>query len=197
MDTDPFALLGLPPDATAQDVRRTIRDLAKRHHPDRGGDGERMREVNAAAVLALERIAARGPSGRGPSGRGPAPTRRSSARWEPAPGPTFGSSNGRRTAHDVASFTIETLPAEAFEALLVVTSWIGEVAVDDPPYLLEVHLHDPLPCWCRLDLVPDAGSCTVGLTVAAVEGGPLPDIDTVRDRWVAGLNELGGRPLPW
>ena len=83
--------------------------------------------------------------------------------------------------HDAPSFTIDSLPVEAFEALLVVTSWIGEVLVDDPPYVLEVHLDEPSPCWCRLDLVPDAGSSTVSLTVASIDGTPAPDIEEVRD----------------
>ena len=102
---------------------------------------------------------------------------------------------GRRTIrgvqHDAPSFTIDVLPVEAYEALLVVTSWMGEVLVDDPPYLLEVFLQDPSPCWCRLDLVPDAGATTVSLMVAALEGDPAPDIDEVRDIWVANLNRLG------
>ena len=89
------------------------------------------------------------------------------------------------------SFVIEALPAEAHEALLVVASWIGEVLVDDPPYLLEVHLTEPAPCWCRLDLVPDAGSSTVSLTVAPVEATGAPHVDLVRDVWVANLNRLG------
>ena len=59
-----------------------------------------------------------------------------------------------RFAHDVASFTIEALPAEAFEALLIVATWLGEVLVDDPPYQLDVALAEPFDCWCRLDLVP-------------------------------------------
>ena len=79
------------------------------------------------------------------------------------------------------SFVIDALPAEAFEALLVVTSWIGEVLVDEPPYLLEVHLHDPAPCWCRLELVPDAGSSTVSLTVAGRRGRT----SRRRSRWSA------------
>ena len=49
----------------------------------------------------------------------------------------------------------------------------------------------PSPCWCWLDLVPDAGATTVSLTVAALEGDPAPDIDSVRDEWVANLNRLG------
>ena len=62
---------------------------------------------------------------------------------------------------DTPSFTIDVLPVDAFEALLVVCSWMGEMLVDDPPYVLEAFLHDPEPCWCRLDLVPDAGATTV------------------------------------
>ena len=38
----------------------------------------------------------------------------------------------RGVQHDAPSFTIDCLPVEAFEALLVVTSWMGEVLVDDP-----------------------------------------------------------------
>ena len=89
------------------------------------------------------------------------------------------------------SFTIDALPAESFEALLVVTSWMGEVLVDDPPYVLEVHLTEPSPCWCRLDLVPDAGGSTVSLTVAGIDGATTPDPESVRDLWVANLNRLG------
>jgi hypothetical protein len=65
------------------------------------------------------------------------------------------------------------------------------VLVDEPPYLLDVHLYEPAECWCRLELVPDAGSSTVSVTVAAVESGPFPDVDEVRDVWIAHLNQLG------
>lgn len=94
-----------------------------------------------------------------------------------------------RAEHDHPSFVIELLPAEAFEALLVATTWIGDVLVDEPPYLLEVHLHEPTPCWCRLELVPDAGASTVSLTV----DGPV-SAEAVRDLWIAVLNQLGGGP---
>ncbi len=70
------------------------------------------------------------------------------------------------------------------------TSWMGEVLVDDPPYVLEVHLIEPAPCWCRFDLVPDAGGSTVTLTVASIDGTPAPDVELVRDTWVANLNRL-------
>ena len=79
-----------------------------------------------------------------------------------------------RFAHDVASFTIEALPAEAFEALLIVATWLGEVLVDDPPYQLDVALAEPFDCWCRLDLVPDAGASTVALDPRGVRRPPRP-----------------------
>jgi hypothetical protein len=103
----------------------------------------------------------------------------------PAPPQRF-----RGVQQDMPSFTIDALPAESFEALLIVTTWMGELLVDDPPYVLEAHLLEPGPCWCRLDLVPDAGGSTVTLTVAAVGDVPAPDVEAVRDVWVANLNRL-------
>jgi hypothetical protein len=171
-DEDPFAVLGLPREATLADVRAARRRLAKELHPDHGGDEARMREVNAAFEAAVAHL----------TGRRPLPRRPAEPR-PPAPAPG-------RWQQDLPSFVVEALPVEAFEALLVVTSWIGEVLVDDPPYVLEVHLHDPAPCWCRLDLVPDAGATTVSLVVAAVGDDPAPAVEDVRDTWVAGLNQL-------
>jgi len=91
-------------------------------------------------------------------------------------------------SRDVPSFTVETLPVETFEALLVVTGWIGEVLDDDPPYRLEAHLYQPAECWCRLELVPDAGASTVSITLASYAEEPLPLIDSVRDTWIEQLN---------
>lgn len=49
---DPYAALGVEPDASPEDVARAYRDLAKRLHPDRRPGDERaaarMAEVNAA-----------------------------------------------------------------------------------------------------------------------------------------------------
>jgi len=169
---DPFAVLGVGPDATLEEVRVARRRLAAQFHPDHGGDAVRMGEINAAFEAVVAQLAKR-----------------------PAPPPDPPSAPPRRHRHegvqyDAPSFTIDLLPVEAFEALLVVTSWMGEVLVDDPPYVLEVHLTEPGPCWCRLDLVPDAGGSTITLTVASIGGTPAPDVEAVRDEWVANLNRL-------
>ena len=111
-----------------------------------------------------------------------------------------------RVASDSPSFTVEALPVETFEALVIVANWMGEVLVDDPPYVLESRLGGPFDCWCRLDIAPDAGASTVGITVATFDDRTMPDLDVVRDEWIANLNRLdwdqlhddgpnGSRPL--
>jgi hypothetical protein len=174
MTTDPFAVLGVGHNATLDEVRSARRRLAAQFHPDHGGDAAKMGEINVAfdAVVYQLLHPAASPPVEAPIPAPPAPRRH--------PG----------VQHDAPSFTIDTLPAEAFEALLVVTSWMGEALVDDPPYVLEVQLTEPSPCWCRLDLVPDAGGSTVTLTVASIDGTPAPDIEQVRDLWVVNLNRL-------
>ena len=207
-DDDPFVVLGLTRAASLDDVRAARRRLARDLHPDVGGDGPAMQRVNLAFDRAVGHLTGRRPlddAPAAPTSRRPTPPRPAPAtRPEPA-GPVgrapFG---GRRrrgwVEHDTPSFTIDALPAEAFEALLVVASWIGEVLDDDPPYVLECVLGDPVPCWCRLELVPDAGGSTVSLIVAAVDPRTVDDDDppaervsaeAVRDVWVDQLNRLG------
>ena len=51
-----LATLGLCDPVDAAAIKRQYRRLAMRHHPDRGGDGQRLREIHAAlAVLASRR----------------------------------------------------------------------------------------------------------------------------------------------
>ncbi len=46
---DPFAVLGVSPGATPEELAAAYRDLAKRHHPDVAtDDGKRMRAINVA-----------------------------------------------------------------------------------------------------------------------------------------------------
>lgn len=43
-----WKVLGVPPDATREEVRAAYRELAKRHHPDQGGNPETMTQINRA-----------------------------------------------------------------------------------------------------------------------------------------------------
>src|SRR2546425_480666 len=43
-----LAVLGLPPNATRQQIKRRYRSLAKRYHPDRGGDQRQLQRIIAA-----------------------------------------------------------------------------------------------------------------------------------------------------
>ena len=183
MTVDPYAVLGVTAAASAEELAAARRRRALEVHPDVGGSEAAMQALNAAYDIAIERLGA-------PTADAAPPTPSTSA--APSTSPVPGHDRRARGARvDMPSFTIDVLPAEAHEALLVVTSWMGEVLVDDPPYLLEVLLRDPSPCWCRLDLVPDAGATTVSLVVAGFDDAPTPDPEDVRDVWVANLNRLG------
>jgi DnaJ-domain-containing protein 1 len=43
-----LSVLGLPPNATPQQIKRRYRTLAKQHHPDRGGDPQQMQRIIVA-----------------------------------------------------------------------------------------------------------------------------------------------------
>lgn len=52
MSADPFAVLGVSPEASGDEIAAAYRRLAKRWHPDRAGDDAgRMAEINAAYDL--------------------------------------------------------------------------------------------------------------------------------------------------
>jgi curved DNA-binding protein CbpA len=46
-----YAVLGLYPQATDEEVKRTFHRLAKQHHPDAGGDGEAYRLISQAYAI--------------------------------------------------------------------------------------------------------------------------------------------------
>lgn len=196
---DPFVLLGVDRRATVHELRAARRRLALEAHPDRhGGDQQRMQRVNAAFEAAVVIVGAAGAEDP-PMAANQPPDDEPSDQADVARMPG-------RVASDVASFTIDVLPAEAFEVLLVAATRLGEVLGDDPPYELDVMLGPPFDCWCRFGLLPDAGSSTVGITLATFEGSAtweprrrgLPDLDAVRDAVVAELNTVGraGGPPP-
>ena len=181
MSDDPFAVLGLTRDATLEQVRDARRRLARELHPDlHATDPAQMQRVNVAFDACVGHL----------TRRRPLP--------EPTPAPVVVVHAPRRRSGieiDAPSFTIDALPAEAFEALLIVAATLGDVIDDDPPYVLEGLLRGPRHSWCRLELVPDAGASTVSLMVAGVDGCAHPPAEDVRDVWVEELNRLG-RPTP-
>lgn len=197
MSDDPFDVLGLTRAASLDEVRAARRRLAFDVHPDRaGGDAGEMQRVNVAFEACVAHI-----TGRRPLEPLAPPSKPTTSYRRPGPAPSPPSSRrGRRPGfveHDAPSFTVDALPAETFEALLVALSWIGEVLDDDPPYVLECHLFQPAPCWCRLEIVPDAGGSTVSITVAGTDVASAEPgfVELVRDVWVEQLNQLG-RPTP-
>ena len=197
MEEDPFAVLGLSRDATLTDVRDARRRLARELHPDLRpvghADPSDMQRVNVAFDACVAHVTGRR--------RVAAPDPTSAAPEPDARRHTTVDRSQLRHGHvrgievDAPSFTIDALPAEAFEALLVVAVTLGDVVDDDPPYVLECLLGEPVPCWCRLEVVPDAGSSTVSIAVGGLDRHPHPPAEDVRDVWVEELNRLG-RPTP-
>jgi hypothetical protein len=161
---DPFSILGLTPSCALEEVYAARRQLARRWHPDLGGESQQMAEINDAVVRCVAILKGRVP------GHAPMPDDEGFV--------------------DHPSFRIEALPAEAHEALRIVCSWLGEVVVDDPPYLLECVLSEPGPCWCQFHLLPEAGSSMVGLRVVGIEDAAPPTVRRVRDEVIAALNQL-------
>lgn len=183
--TDPWRLLGLDRSATEADVGETRRRLARASHPDLGGDVAAMQAINAAAdqVIAALRT-------------GTAPT--SPLHTDSQPQRRRSRQQGERRGHpwrdaiavDHPSFTIEALPVDAFEALVLVASELGTMVDDDQPYRLEFRLDGDLHAWCEVTLVPDAGSTTASVAVTAEPGHPRATVDQIRDLLVDGLNRL-------
>jgi len=205
---DPWAVLGLDgAAATAQDVRRARRRLAKLHHPDlvagSGGGREaigdasnRLASVNRAAELALADLATRQPERpagrRAPDGSGaarpgahvpmPAPSAADAAIWE----------DGEDAAD--ASFSIAALPVDAFELVLLAFSSIGDPKVVDEPYLLEGQVDDPFLGAARVELAPEAGGSLVTVTTWPLRRSPLPapTAAQVAGRLLWEVRNLGG-----
>ena len=192
---DPFVLLGITTDASVDEVRAAWKKLARQHHPDAGGSVEQMQQVNDALRRVLVEIRTRDRSIKSES----ASTEKSAPSHPPHRSHLGGEEKRdqkkyrRLRSHitrDVSSFTVDCLPVETFEALLLVIAWHGELAIDEPPYLIEAIVTDPFQCWVRFDIVPEAGASTVSVTVASADGGEAISSEDVRDVFVQSLNEL-------
>ena len=171
---DPFAVLGVGADSTPAELATARRRRAQSIHPDHGGDPGAMQALNAAYEEALRR-------------RNLAEV--IEVEVTPPP-PQVRQRSPQRVQHDSPSFVVGAAPDCAHEALLVAAASIGEVMVESSPHMIECLLDEPLRCWCRLDLLPEGDATSVSLIVAKYDDDPAPDIDEVRDVWVASLNQL-------
>lgn len=183
-----YELLGLSPLADEAEIHATWRRVAFDVHPDRGGTTQAMAAVNAAfaAIMKARRAA-------GMSHEKVDASVDPSATWATAEpdGPRRHSVWSR----DAPSFSIDVLPVEAFEYLLLAAQDLGDIVDSDPPYVLEVVMHVPAAgdVWCRLDVVPDAGSSTISLLCESVPESGV-SVEWCRDQWVAAVNALEGAP---
>ena len=48
MSEDYYKILGVPEDASEEEIKKAYRRLALKYHPDRGGDEEKFKEINEA-----------------------------------------------------------------------------------------------------------------------------------------------------
>ena len=140
MTSDPHHVLGVDPSASIDEIRERRRHLAAVHHPDVGGNAERMSAINRAfdEIVALRSATT-----------------------------TSDSTSHHRQPQRLA------------------TRSLGDIADEDPPYVIEMQLEDPPLTWCRLEIVPDAGSSTVSI----ITDGRV-SAEHVRDLWIATVNEL-------
>lgn len=164
------ALLGLVGPYDEKILRDRWRRAARDHHPDRGGSNDLMVRINEAYSVLIsidEATSADSPS---------RPTQHPRPNTDPVV-----------RSVDRPAFVIDALPVVAFETLLLAARVLGDVVDDDPPYVLEALIdHSGVSTWCRLDLVPDAGSSTVSITTdGRVSAEQLCHV------WVSTVNELG------
>lgn len=172
-----FALLGIHPGCSQEEIRKAWRTKSAIHHPDAGGSNDAMVSLNQALDIALQ--------------------------WKPDKETeeidtnNFSSPSTMvfKSRRDVSSFTVNVLPVECFLALEVVAAMCGPTIQDDQPYMLEFLLHDSsLPNsrhgWCRCECVPEAGATTVHLTVGSTQSAEMPHVDDVRDFLVDQLNNI-------
>lgn len=164
-------MLSVERGASADEIRRAWRERARTVHPDVGGTDAAMQELNEALHSALAYVDV-------------------VSIVSVANSPLL-----VRRERDISSFTVDVLPAECFEALLIVAGISGAISHEEPPYQLEFSLHDSdvtgaLNGWCRCDLVPEAGATTVSLLVGTETSAEGISVEEVRDYLVANLNAI-------
>jgi len=174
VDESYYELLGVTRASTVSEIVAARRVLAREFHPDRGGDPQYMALIN----LAFDAIIA---------SHGEQSAESISTTKTQTTKPEVVTRDGvTRFSVDRPSFTINALPVVAYEVLLLAAQVLGDISSDEPPYVLEVQLEDPPMTWCRLEIVPDAGSSTISFVI-----DKEVDSQLIRDLWVTTINEIG------
>ncbi len=155
-----LAVLGLDRNCSIADVRLARRGLARSLHPDVGGRNDDMVRLNRAVDVVIAHLRS--------SAVPEAPTSREPEGW----------------MVDRPSFTVDVLPVEAFEWLVFAARILGDLVDEEPPYALEVLIDGRPENWCRLEVVPDAGSSTVSIIA------DMSDPTDLVTLWVMTINEV-------
>ncbi len=147
------------------DIEAGQRALMKTAHPDAGGSHTAFIEVTRATQILLNKEPIH----------------------KPASDPSF---DGSKSDHP--SFTIDVLPAEAYEYIYVAANVLGQVADEEPPYSLQVLLNEPQHCWCFISVVPEAGGSIVSISVHNADDSRnrIFNLEEIRDTWVSTINEV-------
>ena len=200
---DPWAVLGVPSGSSVADARAARKALAKQLHPDVHAGAAPAEQADRSARMArVNRALTEIEQGWGkarPDGDDSGAERNDGVAGADADRRRAGRHRGHDDPHpaaralDAASFELSALPAEAFEALFLVGYGLGDILVTEEPYLLELYLTEPAPCFCQLTLVPEAGGSVVTVQVSPPAEAQAPPAESVRDVLVGELNRLASR----
>ncbi|MFZ9444333.1 MAG: hypothetical protein ACO276_10445 [Ilumatobacteraceae bacterium] len=171
-----WSILGLEPGSSRHQIIEARRQLSLIHHPDRGGSVEVMAGINRAADELLAAIG-----------------RQDTASPTTSSDPLWGEPGKAVITVDRPSFTIDVLPVEAFEYVLLAAVALGELGDDDPPYGLDTIVRgwptSGIDTFCRFELVPDAGATTVSIVAVGNESSMI-NVENLRDLFVSEINGL-------
>lgn len=173
----PFEILGITEASSEEQIRAAWKSLATTHHPDVGGNHESMLLLNSALADALRLL-----------------REESSAPTAPVPPRPRKKRGASFAARDMSSFTINSLPVDAWHLLEIAAAHCGQVIDEEEPYLMEFMLHDtPFDgghhAWCRCELVPEAGGTTIHLSIVQ-SSLPVITPELLRDFLVDTINEV-------
>ena len=184
---DPWEVLGLARDASLDQARTARRRLAKVLHPDLHGEAAPAERAELAARMTLVNQALAQIEASQVEATQTGEAAGADDRGDESPSPIVAFPCG---AADPDSFSMDWLPAEAFEALFLAAYGLGDILATDEPYLLELYLAEP-PCFCRLTLVPEAGGSLITVEVSpASESLMSPDPAEVIAVLAAEVNAL-------